>query len=112
MVFFLLGVVFTVFLIKTPVTAKESQGNWLSQNGKVYYLVDGKKAKGLVTIGSRLYYFNPSTGEREKGWKRIRGQQYYFGTKGFALKGMQKIGRYRYYFNGKGILQKNNLVRP
>ena len=37
---------------------------WYSQNGKVFYQLDGEKAKGLVKIKGNLFYFHPGTGER------------------------------------------------
>ena len=64
-----------------------------------------------MKIGARRYYFNPFTRAREKGWKQVNGQQYYFGAKGYALTGLQRIGASRYYFNSKGVLQKNKLIR-
>lgn len=36
---------------------------WLTLNGSRYYLTgDGTRASGLLTISSKLYYFDPSTG--------------------------------------------------
>ena len=84
---------------------------WYSQNGKVFYQLDGEKAKGLVKIKGNLFYFHPGTGERLSGWRTVKGKLYYFGKNGSALTGKQKIGKYQYYFNRKGILQKDTLIQ-
>ena len=55
---------------------------WYSQNGKVFYQMDGEKAKGLVTIKGNLFYFDFKTGARLSGWRTVKGKQYYFGKNG------------------------------
>lgn len=107
-------------------------------NGKTYYIKsDGTKAKGLLTIGDKTYYFNEKTGVQLKGWqkdssgRRIRyftsgkgymatgfltdsaGNTRYFDTKtGLMVRGwMKDSSGYKYYFTkGAGVMAKGWLT--
>ena len=108
--FLYITLAFCLMIVPCKNICAADQG-WYSQNGKVFYQLDGEKAKGLVTIKGSLFYFDPNTGERLSGWRTVKGKLYYFGKNGLALTGKQKIGKYQYYFNRKGILQKDTLIQ-
>ena len=108
--FLYITLAFCLMIVPCKNICAADQG-WYSQNGKVFYQMDGEKAKGLVTIKGSLFYFEPNTGERLSGWRTVKGKLYYFGKNGLALTGKQKIGKYQYYFNRKGILQKDTLIQ-
>lgn len=85
---------------------------WVARKGKQYYYKkDGTKAKGLVKINGKRYFFDQKTGEQRKGFITWRKKTYYFCRKGYAVTGLRKIGRYRYYFNGKGVMYRNSWVK-
>ena len=53
---------------------------WQKINGKQYYILqNGAKAKGLITLNDKQYYFDKKTGAQKKGWQTIDGYRYYFG---------------------------------
>lgn len=123
-----------------PSAAKEAQAataGFKTVNGKTYYIKsNGQKAKGLVTIGGKKYYFNEKTGVQLKGWQKdssgklIRyftkgkgcmvtgflkdssGNTRYFDPKtGLMVRGWMTDSKgYKYYFtSGSGVMAKGWL---
>lgn len=69
----------TAVVNPTQVEAAAKKG-WQKINGKQYYILqNGSKAKGLVALNGRKYYFDKKTGEQKKGWQTIDDYRYYFG---------------------------------
>lgn len=120
------------------IEAKAATAGFKTVNGKTYYIKsNGQKAKGLVTISSRKYYFDEKTGVQLKGWQKdssgklIRyftkgkgcmvtgfltdssGNTRYFDTKtGLMVRGWMTDSKgYKYYFSkGAGIMAKGWLT--
>lgn len=96
-----------------PSMAQETQAataGFKTINGKTYYIKsDGTKAKGLLKIGSKTYYFNEKTGVQLKGWqkdssgKKIR---YFTMGKGVMVTGFLKdsSGNTRYFDPETGLM--------
>ena len=86
-------------------TGKRVKG-WLKLGTRVYYLTPkkGYRVTGTRTIDGKRYYFSDK-GVRKTGWQTIGGHRYYFSKKtGYALTGLKKMGKYRYCFSDKGVL--------
>lgn len=87
-----------------------------------YFGADGKMLTGWNTIKGKKYYFDPKTGARYTGVRKIgkdkylfsdygalitnakrtiKGKIYYFDSKGKMAKGWKKISGKKYYFNPK-----------
>lgn len=52
-------------------------GKWISKNQKTYYMLDGKKLRGLQKIDGKNYYFDLK-GVQRTGWQKIDGNYYFF----------------------------------
>lgn len=82
--------------------------------GKYYYLnttTGVMTKKKIVNISGNSYYFG-SSGARQTGWVKYKGNKYYFDTKsGKMITGWKKINKKYYYFDKKsGIMQKNKWI--
>ena len=108
--------------VKTAAAGKFVQG----KTGAWYYQYTNRKlAKNtLLKIGGKIYYFSKQ-GYRLYDWQKIKGQQYYFGTRnegymyrnrfvktkkgnyyylladGTMAKGLQTINKKQFLFNAK-----------
>lgn len=100
-------------LAEGPVKAQAAKRTgWAERKGKrFYYRKNGEKAKGLIRIDGKKYFFDKKTGEQKRGFVTYRKKTYYFCKKGYAVTGLRKIGRYRYYFDGKGVLYKDTWIK-
>ena len=66
----------------------------LTENGKVYYYVNGVKQKGLQTVNGKKYYFSAADGHRMTGLINVgSGKICYFSAKdGHMLTGLVNVG--------------------
>ena len=64
---------------------KKVKNGFVKRSGRWYYLVDGKKQTGWITVGKRVYY-----GKKHGSYK------------GSLLEGWQEIGKKEYYFRESG----------
>lgn len=87
--------------------------------GTCYVTSTGKRASGFTTIGTKTYYFDPTTGAKKTGWLTENGKtyrlhsktgvllkkqwiiskKYYASSDGSILKGLHAIGTSIYYFD-------------
>ncbi len=105
------------------VWAKSSKKNKIKKknglvkhNGHWYYMSNGKKKTGWVTVGKRKYYGirkGSDKGQLVTGWYTIKGQEYYFRTEGRkgvvcsqVLKGTVEINGISCVFDAKGQFKK------
>lgn len=77
---------------------------WLtdSKKRKRYFSSKGVMYTKLKQVGGKYYYFDPSTGLAQKGWKTIEGDKYYFGSSYAAYTGTKRISGLTYKFDSKG----------
>jgi hypothetical protein len=94
-----LATVMAVSLFAIPVSAE-----WLEEDGKIYWIVDGEKEKGFEKIEDSYYYFKSADGSMAKGWLKVNGNWYYFSkTSGKMLTGKSyKIDGDTYTFGSNG----------
>lgn len=114
----------------------EMKTGWLTLGSNKYYLdAEGFRVLGYKIIGNNNYYFNPdqasgkayknkwkglrkdgtmyyryygSTGAMVKGWKTVKGKNYYFDKiTGFRKTGLTSISGKIYYFSSNGVMLKN-----
>lgn len=88
-------------------------GKWISKNQKTYYMLDGKKLKGLKKIKEKVYYFD-SKGVQHTGWQKIGGNYYFFrianGKAGY-MKESEKINGITLKKNGMARLTKTSEAK-
>lgn len=93
---------------------KPVKNGWEEDGGRIYYYVNGEKAKGWKRIEGKYYYFDTETGAAYKGFKKIEGKTYYFnGKKGYAYRKKRivtKTGNI-YYFGSNGARCENGLYK-
>jgi len=93
----------TVYFLKNGKMAKGFTG----VNGQKYYFSykDGNMQKGYISVGPNRYYLNDQ-GVVLSGWIRMADDNlYYFNNDGAGVSGYQYIGDNKYYFDSNGILQ-------
>ena len=79
-----------------------SAGQFKTENGKVYYIKDGKKVTGWQKIDGKTYYFE-ADGAMKKGLLTAGDKQYYLDEKdGFKQLGFVKVADKVYYFVENG----------
>lgn len=92
---------------------KAEDGKWVTRNKKVFYMVSGKRQKGLNKIKGEIYYFD-SEGVQRTGWQKIGKKYYYFnianGKKGYMIKD-QKINGIKLQKNGTAKVTADNKVK-
>lgn len=80
------------------------------KEGKSYFYMDesGKRLQGLQTIDGKTYYFSPKSttkyrlAARVTGWRKVKGNYYYFMDNGQAATGWKKINGAYYRMDKKG----------
>lgn len=80
---------------------------------KSYYATaSGAVLKGLNAVGGKLYYFDPTTGKKnKKALKAIGADHYYFQSDGTAAKNKWvKIGSKYYYFQSDAKMARSTWV--
>lgn len=89
------------------------KSQWLYKNNVLVYVIsDGSVAKDeLVEIRGNTYYFN-SKGKRSKGFKKCNGKYYYCNSKGIIQKKkwIKKNGK-MYYLQSNGVRVQDKLVK-
>ncbi len=79
-----------------------------------YFAKDGVMKTGWLTVGSKKYYLNKSTGYRTLGLKKISGKYYYFVEKnsaGYVYKsGWKKFSKNYRYFDKNGVMKTGWLT--
>lgn len=84
---------------------------WISYQGKVYYLgAKGKRIDGWVRYRENTYFLRKKKGA-VTGWFTKKGKTYYFGPDGVLYRGMQSVDGAQYYFGEKtGAVQSGWLT--
>ena len=108
---------------KTGWITEDGQTYWFSKygilqkkrwlwGGKYYATSSGAILKGLNKVGSSLYFFDDTTGEKlTHSTKTIQGNKYYFKKNGkAACKTWVKIKSKYYYFKSDGTMARNTWV--
>jgi len=88
------------------------QTGWITIGSKRYFmnLTTGAMVTGGQKIGGKIYYFN-SKGVMQTGWITLNKKRYYMNPEtGEAVTGVQKISGKTYYFNEKGIMQTGWII--
>ncbi len=93
----------------------KSSGAWKKYGSNYrYFDKKGVMKTGWVTVGSKKYYLNTSTGLRTIGLKKIDGKTYYFVEKnnaGYVYKsGWKKFGSKYRYFDKDGVMKTGWLT--
>ncbi len=88
----------------------KSSGAWKKYGSNYrYFDKNGVMKTGWLTVGSKKYYLNKTTGLRTVGLKKISGKYYYFVEKnnaGYVYKsGWKKFGSKYRYFDSKGVMK-------
>lgn len=81
---------------KKTKTKKQVKNGW-DKNKKRYY-INSKYVTGFKKIKGQTYYFNEKNGKKVTGLKKIKGSYYYFNSKGKMQTGWKKIKKNKYYF--------------
>ena len=86
------------------------KNGWITQNGNVYYYVNGVFLTGFQTLESEngitnKYYFG-SDGAAKTGLTKILNNYYLFDSNGKMLTGFQSDGQDKYYFRPTGSVGK------
>jgi hypothetical protein len=76
----------------------EETGGWYYENGKTYYIVDGKKVTGWYEIKSNWYYFDKK-GVMQTGMVKVSDDTYYLGDDGIRQSGWVDHKSNRYFFS-------------
>ena len=95
------------FLLSTGNT--EAQAQVVLENvNNVATEKDGQKS-GWIESNGKWYYFNPTTGEKTVGWKKIKGKKnsswYYFNKNGVMQIGWKLIDGKYYHFDSEGRME-------
>ncbi len=80
------------------------------ESGNVFYILDGKKIKGLCMISGKVYLF-AGNGIMTRN-KKIRfkdGRQFFFGDDGSAYTGRQIINGNEYTFSDNGVYIRHHV---
>jgi glucan-binding YG repeat protein len=105
----MLLVIFTIF--STTISASASTRGWVQENGKTYYIENGKKATGWKNIDGKRYLFKYADGSMITGWyTTVQGKRYYFEKNGAMHKYFMMLNGKKYYFNGEGVLFQNRWL--
>ena len=90
----------------------------LKDGRNVYY--DVKKQNGTVTgqgmlhgmqpVNGTYYYFNDWNGDRQTGFKKVKGQTYYFAPT--MVTGERSINGHWYFFSTDGVMQTGFVKLP
>ena len=68
-------------LALTPAMNSFAASGWTSENGNwVYYDNSGNRHKGWIQTKDGYYYMDTASGVMLKGFKKIDGKWYYFGS--------------------------------
>lgn len=113
-------------VVPASVSAAEKKTGWeKAANGKKYYYVKGKLAKGFVDINGKTYYFRKGTMAKNKWFfvKKVKyrasergviyknrfitvdGKKYYLNAKGAVQKSWKVLNGKRYYFGADGVMR-------
>ena len=102
------GVLYHVYRSNTATNTNQNQstttsgGQFKTENGKVYYIKDGKKVSGWQKIDDKTYYFE-ADGAMKKGLLTAGDKQYYLDEKdGVKKLGFVKVADKVYYFVENG----------
>lgn len=76
-------------------TGVKNNVGWVTDNGVTcYYDSNSNLVKGWLTIGTKKYYLNPTTGALQTGWFKVGSKTYYSNKKGVMQKGKWVSGKY------------------
>lgn len=97
-----------LLVIPTSVTAAEKKTGWVrEENGKKYYYVKGKRAKGFVEVKGKTFYFRDGRVLKNK-WFFVKKVKYRASSSGVIYKNrFITVGGKKYYLNAKGAVQKS-----
>lgn len=80
----------------------------------MYYTINGKVQKRLVTIGKKSYYFSARKGIQRTGWRHIGNYYYYFrqvpGKGGYMLKNCRVDG-IKLNKKGRAVVKSADALR-
>lgn len=111
-------------IINRFVEAKPNEWYYLGQDGvaytgrrqvngkELYFDNQGKQVKGqLVSLDSKLYYFDADSGERAANkFVQFQNNWYYFGADGAAYAGARQVNNQYLYFDADGKQVKGQIV--
>jgi len=86
--------------------------NWVKENGKTYYYVDGKMVTSkLMTIDGKKYYFGKDGAMYTSKLISVSGKKYYVGKDGAAYtKKLISVNGKKYYMGADGVAYKSKLI--
>ena len=101
---------------ETDTVENTGKTGFMKKKGNWYYLIDGKKQKGWITVGDRTYFAKKKGKEKNilvKGWLKKGNKWYYFREKGkkgkicsMVSNGTFKINGISCIFNEDGTFDK------
>ena len=101
---------------KKKKTTTTKRDGFIKKNGNYYYLKDGKKQTGWITVGNRKYYGirnGSPKGRLARGWHKVGKKTYFFrqDTKlglacSLAIDGVAKVNGITCIFNEDGELEE------
>ena len=114
-IFFLLAICICLFPARNAEAAVKYKNCFVkAQNGNLsYYNAKGKKAKGIVTVKGKKYYFD-SKGVLRTGWRKINKKYYFFrqyNTRAGYMVTSSKINGIRIRKNGSAVYNKTQLAK-
>ena len=93
---------------KTKVKKKKPQGKFVTKKGNTYYKLKGKKVKNkFIKIKKATYSFEKN-GVMTKGWKKYKGDYYYFGRNNGKMATKGKVDGIAITKSGKA--KKTSLI--
>ena len=100
--------IITIFTTTSAQAATKKNG-FVTSGRQTYYVRNGTKVKGWLTLNGKKYYFNTRTGAQIKGWaKDNTGKKRYFTSKsGVMVTGWIKNskGQKRYFDPSTGYMK-------
>ena len=114
-IFFLLAICICLFPARNAEAAVKYKNCFVkAQNGNLsYYNAKGKKAKGIVTVKGKKYYFD-SKGVLRTGWRKINKKYYFFrqyNTRAGYMVTSSKVNGIRIRKNGSAVYNKTQLAK-
>ena len=83
-----------------------TRSDWEMIEGKWYYFdTRGYRKTGFLTLGTRTFYLDESTGIMQIGFAKVNGKLYYFNAYGDMLKDWFQVGTDWYWANTDGTLK-------
>ncbi|MBR3140708.1 MAG: hypothetical protein IKF11_07590 [Methanobrevibacter sp.] len=97
--------------INEPIINPDLKNGFITENGNIYYYINGEKQKGIVYINENIYHFGENSGGLKIGWSQtLNGNKYYSNSEGKIQKGWLKLGNSKYYASNDGIIQRGIIT--